>query len=220
MQVSDMPRKIFIASRPKKKASPAQARHFRQQNRPDTQAASLGSGFIKFNLASRGFSVMEAVVATAVFALALSGIAGSFIAIMRLDAKSRSIRSVEQNVRFISEFLTREIRNGDLDFSPTGYNGSIGGSGQTAVLYLVNRDGEKEAVTMSGNGIRLTKAGNSTNLSGSDTIVSRLDFYIRPTTPGSQTLVTFVYIISSNNGSRPGDQTTLAVQSSVAARDY
>ena len=174
----------------------------------------------KSKLYSPGFSVMEAVVATTVFAIAISGIVGAFVAIMRLDAKSRSIRLVEQNARFISEFLIREIRNGELDFSSNGYGGNIGGSGKTSVLYLVNREGDSESLTKSGNNIQLTKAGSSTSLSGSDITVSRLDFYIRPTTPGDQALVTFVYVLTSNAGSRPQDQATLTIQSSAAVRDY
>lgn len=169
---------------------------------------------------SPGFTVMETVMATFVFALALSGIAGSFLAIMRLDVKARSVRQVEQNSRFLSEFLTREIRNGVVNYGPGGYNGTIPSAGRTAVLHLINRDGQAERVTRSGVSVQLTRSGVTTVLSGSNVRVTRLDFYIRPTAAGDQALVTFVYQISSNNGSRPESQVTLNVQSTAAARDY
>jgi len=71
-----------------------------------------------------------------------------------------------------------------------------------------------------GNSIQLTKGGAATNLSGSDVGVSRLDFYIRPVTPGDQVLVTFVFEIFSNTGNLPGETVTLNIQSSAAVRDY
>lgn len=174
----------------------------------------------KFYASPPGFTVIEAVVAVAVFALALTGIAGSFLAVMRLDAKGRSIRQVEENVRFISEFLTREIRNGIVNYGSGGYGGTISGGGKTSVLHLVNREGDGESVTLVNNNVQLTKSGTTTNLSGSDVKVTRLDFYIRPTRVGDQSLVTFVYEITSKNGSRAEDQATLHIQSSAAARDY
>lgn len=167
-----------------------------------------------------GFTAIEAIVATAIFAVVLSGIIGSFAAVMRINSKSRSIRAVEQNARFISELLTREIRNGVVNYGASGYNGTIPSAGRVSTLYLINRNGEAESISLESNAMRFTKAGNATNLSGSDVRISRLEFFIQPISAGDQALITFSYQINSNIGTQAQDQASLIVQSSVAARDY
>ena len=167
-----------------------------------------------------GFTLIEAIVATAVFAFAMSAILGSFLSVMRINAKTRSIRTVEENARFITEFFTREIRNGVIDFGASGYNHTIPSQGRVGTLYLINRNGETERFSAVSGVIQLVKAGASTTLSGSDVIIPALNFYIRPTTQGNQELVTFSFQISSNLGSNVADKSSLTIQSSVAARDY
>jgi len=170
---------------------------------------------------NQGFTLIEMVVATAVFAVVLSAIAGSYLSVLRLNEKSRTVRVVEQNARFITEFLTREIRNGTIDFSAAGYNGSVPNNGMVTYLYLLNSTGARETLDFVGTNIRLTKGSASTNLSGSDVRVSNLVFYVYPSNQSSQNTVGFSFKVTSNTTAQtPGRESSVVIQSTIATRDY
>lgn len=171
-----------------------------------------------------GFTLVEALVSVAIFSMAVTAVVGSFLAILRISEKSRSIRLVEQNARFLSEFLTREIRNGSIDYS--SYSTV---SNPEDELYLINVDGEAELISLSSGSMRLTKAGFSdSDLSSSDITVSDLDFYISPNSdpfcpapcPDAQPRVTYTFTLTSNTSLREADQTSMRVQGTVSSRQY
>lgn len=168
-----------------------------------------------------GFTLVESLVAVAVFAVVTTAIVGLFLEILRLDQKSRAVRLVEQNTRFLSEFITREIRNGVLDYD--AYGGSLATSVST--LNLLNKEGEREAISLMGtapNRVLLTIGSSSSQITSADVGVSNLFFYINPQDPlaNVQPRVTFTFTMSSNLGGRPEEQAQLIYQSTVSLRDY
>lgn len=184
---------------------------------------------------SQGFTIIEAVVSMAVFSVAVTAIIGAFLSVMQLDEKSRAIRVVEQNARFLSEFITREIRNGSLNFDAYGATlPSLGSSipaGIADSLALVNSASEQEVVSLSSGVINLEKTGiGSSSLSSSEVTVSNLKFYIKPANnpfviggPTEQPKVTFTFTLTSNlNGatSRPANQARITIQTTVSSRQY
>ena len=171
----------------------------------------------------RGFTVIESIVAVSVFALTVTSVIGSFIAIIRIDEKSRGIRVVAQNVRFVSEYLTREIRNGYVRYS--AYGASVAQPGPVTVLYLNDHTGTPIDITLSGGKLRLTRGGSTTDLTGNDVVVSSFAVWIFPATNpypvGSvQPRVTFTFTIRSNISIRPTDQTTIQYETSASPRYY
>ncbi|MBI4053805.1 MAG: hypothetical protein HY397_00570 [Candidatus Doudnabacteria bacterium] len=167
-----------------------------------------------------GFTVIEAVVAMAVFTVVFGGITAAFLSVMRINEKARAIRTVEQNVRFVSEFMAREIRNGEVDFSPTGYNGTIPTQGKVTTLYLKSISGETLRIFFADGKLQLAKGAGTTTLTGNDVTISNFLFYIRPTSEGNQDIITFSYVISSNTSSQTNRGASMNVQSTIAARDY
>lgn len=169
---------------------------------------------------SAGFTLIEMVVSVSVFALALGGIMGSYLAILSLNEKARSQRVVEQNARFIMDYLTREIRNGSLDFSQAGYNGNVINQGEVPYLYINNASGDRETIAYNSNALQLTKGGTTTNLSGSDVTIVSAFFFIWPNNQTEQNSVTFAIRIRSNSTIKAVGQAELTIQSTVATRDY
>src|SRR6185436_19309143 len=82
-----------------------------------------------------GFTLVEAVVATAVFAFVMSSIVAVYISTLQLDRKTRSLRNVNQSARFITEFLTKEIRNGSINYA--SFTGGLVPSTNNE-LYILN----------------------------------------------------------------------------------
>ena len=140
---------------------------------------------ITYNLKPRdGFTLIEAVVATAVFAFVFSSIVGVYLSAIRLDRKTRAQRAITQNARFILEFLTKEIRNGEIDYAR--YGGSIP-VGNTH-LYLINQAGESEDIYLSNVGcpsatpcnLVLSKNSSTSNLNTQTVKLTSFNFYIKP----------------------------------------
>jgi type II secretory pathway pseudopilin PulG len=146
------------------------------------------------NHSNQGFTLIEAVVASALFAFVVSSILGVYMATLRLDTRNRAQRAVADNGRFIMEFLSKEIRNGHIDYGAIACNGSI------TEICLVNQDGDIERIyatdpvsLLSGFGTDLAiikNGGASSNLNSDEIRITRLEFrrwpLLDPLTPGSK----------------------------------
>lgn len=173
-----------------------------------------------------GFTVVEALVALSIFSLSVTAIAGSFIAIMRIDQKSRAVRVVEENTRFLSEFITREIRNGTIDYN--AYQGPV--PAQTYLVQIINSEGVGIAIFINGTQVRMEKdigGGNfiRSDLTGTDVVVSDMNFFVVPSSnpfPGGtvRPRVTFTFTVTSAIGVRASDQATLHYESTVSTREF
>ena len=54
-----------------------------------------------FMIHEKGFTLIEAIVATALFAFVVSSIAGVYLSTFQLDRRTRAQRAVSQNARYI-----------------------------------------------------------------------------------------------------------------------
>lgn len=126
------------------------------------------SNKVNFKNNQKGFTIMEIVVATAVFATALVAMLAIFNLTVKLNRRSDSLRQASQGARNFVEFLVKEIRNGHIDYgvengtvampevSPCPYpvnNGDVSTQKYGRInndgisdwaLGLVNIDGERE----------------------------------------------------------------------------
>ncbi len=186
--------------------------------------------FKKNHVSARGFTLIEAVVSLAIFTLSLTAIIGSFVAVLRLDDKARAFRVVEQNARFISEYLTREIRNGTINYDspPLNYPSNTASQPMASDLRLINGAGERVRMYLSGTTLMLEKNGvGTTSLSGQDVRISNLRFYVYPSqnpygsgAVAAHPRVTFAFTIDSNITTRATDQARATIQSTVSSREF
>jgi prepilin-type N-terminal cleavage/methylation domain-containing protein len=171
----------------------------------------------------KGFTLIEAVVATAVFAFVISAVIGVYLSVLKLDRKSRSQRAVYDNSRFIMEFFAKEIRNGSIEYSV--YGGSIPSNPD---LYLRNQANEVEHFFLNGTNLILNKNGTDTNMNSAGVRVTKLKFFIAPTTDpytpakaaNEQPHVTVVLELTSNYGVNTQDQAKINIQDTFAMRIY
>ncbi len=66
-----------------------------------------------------GFTLMEIVVATAIFATVVASILALFNYVLRINRQVQATRLVAQASRNFTEVLSREIRNGRIDYTST-----------------------------------------------------------------------------------------------------
>ena len=97
---------------------------------------------------SSGFTLVEILVSMTIF-LSVSGlIIGTYNYVLRLNQRAQNIRLASDNARYLMEYLTREIRNGKIDYESgrSIYCDSTGGDIPVPSTYLpiVNIEGERE----------------------------------------------------------------------------
>src|SRR5258708_416913 len=71
-----------------------------------------------------GFTLMEIIVATSIFALAFSCILTLFNYTLKINRKSEALRQASQGMRNFMEFLVKEVRNGQINYGVVNRNPS------------------------------------------------------------------------------------------------
>ena len=173
-----------------------------------------------------GFTLFEAIVATAVFAFVISSVLGVYVATLQMDQKTRAQRAVTQNARFLMEYLAKEIRNGTIDYS--AYPG--GSAGSLTQVYIRNQSDESERIYLDGQNLMLSKLAGTTRLNSSSILVTKASFYVspndnplittRPPPDNQQPTVTVVLELTSNYGQRAIDTAKINLQSTYTIRAY
>ena len=179
----------------------------------------------------RGFTLIEAIVATALFTVLVGAVINVYLYTVKLNRRTTSVRAVSENSIFISEFLSKEIRNGQVDY---GLNGSVPSpcsslptSGASLAIYNVT--GDHDCFYLSGSNLMLAKSAGGSLLTPVQVNDSRvkilsLSFSVAPTcnpyTSGAQTepQVTINAQIQSNIDSQ--DLVTLPLQTTISIPRY
>lgn len=169
---------------------------------------------------NRGFTLIEAVVATTVFAVAMTSMVGVYVSVQRLNSQSSSLQALQQNARFINEDLTKTINNGQIDYARYG---SVPQPFATD-LYLRDKDQVQIRIYRSGNDLMVDKAGVGTAwLTGREVRVLNFQVYIWPATnpfPGGTEHPTVTLYLDMENNLNRRDRTRLKFQTTMATREY
>ncbi len=138
-----------------------------------------------------GFTLIEAVVATGLFALTISSILGAYVSTLRINRRTDIIRTASENARYISQYLSKEIKNGQIAYyDPVNSPCSKVPQASSNTLALVNVDNGNLCFYLGDNSAQLSAAGtnlwliknnltavkvNSTNIK-----ITNLIFYVSP----------------------------------------
>ena len=150
-----------------------------------------------------GFTLMEIVVATTIFAIVVSALMGLFDYTLKINRKAEALRQATQGMRNFVEFVAKEVRNGRIDYSvgsdanhtiqaaitpcpaptPIGaaYNntqniyGKSGNSGGADnALGIVTTEGDRECFYLADNsGTWIGNNGNAADFSGANLMVKK-----------------------------------------------
>jgi prepilin-type N-terminal cleavage/methylation domain-containing protein len=183
-----------------------------------------------------GFTLMEIIVATALFAISVSAILGLFNYALQINRRVEALRQVAQGTRNFTEAFVREIRNGRIDYqSSLSRCATIDyADSQNTRLALVTASGDKVCYFLSGNNLLVQKRTASggvveeqINPVGFTITASKFHLYVRPTTnpkpsappyPDQQPFVTIVALFSVQVGADPA--VTIPYQTTVGTDAY
>lgn len=73
---------------------------------------------------TRGFTLLEMLISTGIFAVVIIMAVGAMISLNQAQVKATNIHNIQDNIRFALEFMTKEIRTGTnftvFDCNPSG----------------------------------------------------------------------------------------------------
>jgi type II secretory pathway pseudopilin PulG len=182
------------------------------------------------NLATqKGFTLIEAIVATALFVFVVISVINVYLYTVKANRRADVLRTASESSRFISEFLTKEIRNGQVDYFGPAQAPCSTTSTSGSNLAILNVDGDHECFYLSGTNLLVAKnAGGQllspVQLNDARVKVLNLYFYVapgfNPYTSGSRTepQVTMIGQIQVTSGSQ--DTITLPMQTTISIPRY
>jgi prepilin-type N-terminal cleavage/methylation domain-containing protein len=157
---------------------------------------------------SPGFTLMEIIVATTVFTIVVGGLSGLYSYVLRINRKSQAMRQATQGMRNFVEFLTKEVRNGQIDYGVV--NGSITAIGSCPVptglgqntytskvnrIAVLNKEGHRECIYYATSAGAYVAAG--TYVSSGGTLMINKDTAAAPETllPATVTVEKLVFFV-------------------------
>lgn len=97
------------------------------------------------SLKPNGFTLIEILVSTAIFVTVVSAMMAMFTYTLKINRRVQSLREIVQSSRLFTETLTREIRNGHIDYS--SWTAECNASNYTSTtnqsLSVLTKDGDK-----------------------------------------------------------------------------
>ena len=139
----------------------------------------------------QGFTLIEALVATFLFAIVMASVTDVYLSTVKVNRRTDTIRTASESARFIVESMTKEIRNGQIDYftaiSPCSnvpaspaYSLAILSSENDRICFFVgNNNGQ---LSSSGTSLWLVKNNLSpVKVNGTGVNINGLKFYVAPT---------------------------------------
>lgn len=144
-----------------------------------------------------GFTLMEIVVSTAIFAVVVSAMLVLFTNTLNINRRVQATRQVSQGTRNFTEMVAREIRNGRVDYASdnANCNSSKYTFDDNQSLAIINKAGERLCFYIS--------ASDSSLMVSKGAVTEKVNpphFYIKPST--------FHFIIRPKTDPSPGSSGT------------
>lgn len=178
----------------------------------------------RFKILERGFTLIEAITAVSVFAIAATSMVGVYTSVQRLNQQSASLQLLQQNGRFITEDITKIIRNGQIDYARYGSSIPQPSPPDPDYLYLLDKDNVQISIYQSGDDLIINKTGiGSTKFSGKEVKVLNYEVFIYPATnpfPGGTEQPAVTIFLDLESTINPRNKIRLPFQITVSTRQY
>lgn len=175
---------------------------------------------------NRGFTLIEILVATAIFIIAILVIGGIFVSITKAQRRSKIEQRVQAEARYALETMAREIQKGKIDYE--AYGGTLS-SNLVTTLNLKRPNRDSVAFTMQDDTLKMTVGGVEQAVLSGNITMQDLQFYITPREdpfafgagiPDEQPRVTISFLIKDKDETKIEKQTEMKAQTTVSVRIY
>jgi prepilin-type N-terminal cleavage/methylation domain-containing protein len=183
--------------------------------------------YMKNKKQRKGFSLMEMIVATALFLAVTTVSIGIFLSVTRANTKISAMQKVENEIRYIVEMISKEVRLGTIyyDYYDIVYSGNF--ENPAPILALMDNADNISYFALNGGIVQMSLDGfDWSDLSTDSVVVDSLDFYLLPdsdpfsqdSTIIKQPMVTLFLEAHYNKGNSSDGQ--IRIQTTIGSRQY
>lgn len=161
---------------------------------------------------NRGFTLIELIVAVFIFSILVVVAGGTFVGTLGLQRRALNIKKVEENGRFVLEFVAREVRVANpINAADTGCPG-------TSILAFEHPVNGLIEYSLAGSQVHRKVDGVDSIISNPDVEVSRLNFCVSGNTVGDDKQPRVTIILGLKTPGTAPDVATLDLQTTVSQR--
>jgi prepilin-type N-terminal cleavage/methylation domain-containing protein len=176
--------------------------------------------FLTYNKISsryhRGFTLVEMIVAVAIFATVVLIAVGALLSIVSANRKANELRVVMENLNFAIESIARDIRTGE-DYGCTGVSGDCSASSR---LTFIDQSGALVEYQFQGSAIKRNIEGKSVPVTSSEVVIEDVRFYVTGASPsGDSRQPRVLMVIKGLAGIEGRNETRFNLQTTVSQRD-
>jgi prepilin-type N-terminal cleavage/methylation domain-containing protein len=179
----------------------------------------------KITKRNRGFTLVEIMVAVTIFSVVMVISMGSIIGVFNANYKSKSLRSVMDNLNLTLESMTRTIRFGTNYHCgtsvPTTSPLDCGGAGNSN-LTVRAQNGAQTTYFLSGGRIMRTVGSNTYAMTSPDVTITTLTFWVYGSAPysGGTNLLQpqVIIVISGYVGTKTNTRSYFTLQTTISQR--
>lgn len=165
----------------------------------------------------RGFTLVEMLVATALFAVVIMIGVGALLSIVAADRKAQAFKSVMNNLNFAMEGMARSIRVGSNYRCGSGQDCPGGGT----KIAFKSSAGPDVVYQLSGTQIQRSDAGAPfVGVTAPEVVVESLRFYVNGTAIGDKKQPTVLLLLRGHAGVSARAQTSFSIETFIAQRAF
>ncbi len=182
--------------------------------------------FSIFNSAKRGFTLVELIIAIALFTLVAFISLGAILTIFDANRKAQSTKTVVDNLNLAIENMARVVRFGSNYYCGASSNiSSVNDCSSGDNSLSVTFKGGRIIYRLCGTEIKKSENGDTNcsdngmlAITSSDTKIEYLRFYVFNTSTSDNAQPYVLAVIKGYVGSRPTTQTTFSIQTLMSQR--
>ncbi len=164
----------------------------------------------------KGFSLVELLVAAAIFTFIVASVSGLFAQALDIQRRASGIQKINENIQFITESIAREVRVSEVTSGDTSCSPPDVASHTLIINHPVNGVVTYQYDTTSGNGVILR---NGQAITTDDVNVTAFAFCVSHSgADGKQTRVTIPMTVKSVVG-RQVNVVSVSLQTTIVSRD-
>jgi len=181
----------------------------------------------------KGFTLMEMVVATALFLIAVTASIGIFLSAVKANNKVNLMQEVENEARYVIETIAKKIRLGTIyyDYYEEAYGVNfenpvsilaLADNADNVSYFALNGDGESVGIIQ----VDFSDSGIWSDLTSGDIIVDELSFYLIPKLdPFSQSAESIqqplvIIHLEAHYNNTDDTEGKIKIQTGVSSRQY
>lgn len=170
------------------------------------------------NKINSGFTMVELLIAMALFVVLIGITSGVFIQSLRSQRNLTALIAADSNASLAIEQISREARTG-LDFCVNGNSGCIIDSGIYKNLIFTNAKNEKVKYELTGQSImRSLNDGTPIPVTADNVNIQTLSFYLAGQQPGDKKNTKITLVLKVGSAGLPFSESVINLQTTITPR--